>query len=209
MELQAVNDTLKRCLDDLEARIDPQEEDAILQAWRDFSEDRFHGDIFSPQRSRPNPPQVEWPHVSINTALGDFDADGAPAVRRRLEDAGRRGRRGAERALQLRLLHRAAALRRRGVRDGRRAGDAAHLAAAQRQGRHPPADRRGRARSAAPATAHASWRWDTVSRRSPGNTPRSASTSSSTTRTCRGRWISARWCGAARSSTPRWTSRRW
>ena len=68
-----MNDALKRCLDDLEARIDPQEEGAILQAWRDFSEDRFSGDIFSPQRSRSNPPQVEWPHVSINTALGDFD----------------------------------------------------------------------------------------------------------------------------------------
>lgn len=69
-----MNDTLKRCLDDLEARIDPQEEDAILQAWRDFSENRFHGDIFSPRRSRPNPPQVEWPRISINTALEDFDS---------------------------------------------------------------------------------------------------------------------------------------
>lgn len=72
-----MNDALKRCLDDLEARIDPQEEDAILQAWRDFSENRFRGDIFSPRRSRPDglnrPPAVEWPHVSINTALGDFD----------------------------------------------------------------------------------------------------------------------------------------
>lgn len=69
-----MNDTLKRCLDDLEARIDPQEEDAILQAWRDFSENRFRGDIFSPRRSRPNPPQVEWPAVSINAALEDFDS---------------------------------------------------------------------------------------------------------------------------------------
>ena len=69
-----MHDTLKRCLADLEERIDPQEEDAILQAWRDFSENRFHGDIFLPHRSRPNPPQVEWPHVSVNTALGDFDA---------------------------------------------------------------------------------------------------------------------------------------
>jgi len=69
--MHTVNDTLRRCLDDLEERIDPQEEDAILQAWRDFSENRFHGNrfggnrfggnrlgggIFSPQRSRPNPP---------------------------------------------------------------------------------------------------------------------------------------------------------
>ena len=66
-----MNDILKRCLDDLEARIDPQEEDAILQAWRDFSENRFRGDIFSPRRSQPNPPQVEWPHVSVNAALAD------------------------------------------------------------------------------------------------------------------------------------------
>jgi hypothetical protein len=28
----------------------------------------------SPQRSRPNPLAVEWPRVSINTALGDFDS---------------------------------------------------------------------------------------------------------------------------------------
>ena len=68
-----MNDTLRRCLDDLEARIDPQEEDAILQAWRDFSENRFHGGIFSPRRSRPNPSKVEWPRVSVNTALADFD----------------------------------------------------------------------------------------------------------------------------------------
>lgn len=68
-----MNDILKRCLDDLETRIDPQEENAILQAWRDFSENRFRGDIFSPRRNRPNPPAFEWPSVSINTALGDFD----------------------------------------------------------------------------------------------------------------------------------------
>ncbi len=69
-----MTDTLERCLDDLEARIDPAEEDAILQAWRDFSENRFRGDIFSPRRRRPNLPRVEWPHVSINAALADFDA---------------------------------------------------------------------------------------------------------------------------------------
>ncbi len=68
-----MNDTLKRCLDDLEARIDPQEEDALLSVWRNFSEDRFRGDIFSPRRSRLNSPQIEWPHVPINDALEDFD----------------------------------------------------------------------------------------------------------------------------------------
>lgn len=68
-----MNDALRRCLDDLEARIDPQEDDALLSAWRDFSYDRFRDGIFSPQRSRPNPPRVEWPKVSVNAALEDFD----------------------------------------------------------------------------------------------------------------------------------------
>jgi hypothetical protein len=68
-----MKDTLRRCLDDLEARIDPQEEDALLTAWRDFSEDRSRIAIFSPRRSKPNPPRVEWPKVSVNAALEDFD----------------------------------------------------------------------------------------------------------------------------------------
>jgi hypothetical protein len=67
------NDALKRCLDDLEARIDAEEEGRLLGEWRDFSEDRFQGAIFSPRRSRSRPPAVEWPNVSINAALDDFD----------------------------------------------------------------------------------------------------------------------------------------
>ena len=204
-----MNDTLKRCLDDLEARLDPQEEDAILQAWRDFSEDRFRGDIFSPRRSRPNPPKVEWPHVSINTALGDFDQMALQqfgGCSQTLADAGGavlnvRCNYGSSIAPLLfgvevfvmdeeletlptsRPLNDKAAIRRlidAGVPD---------LSTGYGAQRH------GDGRAATP--------------RSPGNTPRSASTSSSTTPTCRGRWTSARWCGAARSSTPRWTSRRW
>jgi hypothetical protein len=68
-----MNDALKRCLDDLEARIDPQEEAALLAAWRDFAEDRFRGAIFSPRRNRPAPPAVPWPQVSVNAALGDCE----------------------------------------------------------------------------------------------------------------------------------------
>jgi len=68
-----VNDLLRRCLDDLEARLDPQEEEALLAAWRDFTGDRFGGDIFSPRRRRPAPPAVAWPTVSVNAALEDFD----------------------------------------------------------------------------------------------------------------------------------------
>ena len=78
-----MNDTLKRCLDDLEQRIDPAQEDALLQQWVDFTANRFVGDsngdsnnggIFSPRRRHPAPSGFEWPSVHINTALEDFDA---------------------------------------------------------------------------------------------------------------------------------------
>lgn len=69
-----MNDTLRRCLDDLEARIDPQEETRLLAEWQAFSEDRLTEGVFSPRRMRPAPPQVEWPQVSVNAALADFDA---------------------------------------------------------------------------------------------------------------------------------------
>ena len=68
-----MNDTLRRCLDDLEARIDPQEEEHLLQEWADFSAGRFQGGIFSPRRSRLSPPLVEWSRVSVNAALQDYD----------------------------------------------------------------------------------------------------------------------------------------
>ena len=68
-----MNQTLRECLDDLEARIDPQQEDQILQEWIDFTESRFEDGIFSPQRDNPSPPGIEWPQVSINAGLEDFD----------------------------------------------------------------------------------------------------------------------------------------
>ncbi len=68
------SDALNKCLDDLEARIVPEEEERILKEWIDFSDGRFKADIFSPRRSRPAPPALEWPHVTVNAALDDFDA---------------------------------------------------------------------------------------------------------------------------------------
>jgi len=66
-----MNAVLRKCLDDLEARIDPQVEGQLWQAWIDFSEDHFHGDLFIPRRSASAPPQVDWPKVSINQGLED------------------------------------------------------------------------------------------------------------------------------------------
>ena len=68
-----MNDTLRRYLDDLELRIDPQVEEELLQQWIDFSEGRFEGKLFSPSRSKPSPPRMEWLQVSINAALEDYD----------------------------------------------------------------------------------------------------------------------------------------
>lgn len=69
-----MNQTLKEYLDDLEARIDPQQEDRLLQEWVDFTEGRFDGTIFSPRRLELSPPGLAWPKVSINAALEDCDA---------------------------------------------------------------------------------------------------------------------------------------
>jgi len=69
-----MNDTLKRCLDDLEERLDPVEENRLMQQWRGFLDGRFEGDIFSPRRTRRSAPRLDWPHVSVNAALEDFDA---------------------------------------------------------------------------------------------------------------------------------------
>jgi hypothetical protein len=66
--------TLRECLKDLEARIDPQQEDRLHQQWIDFSQGRFQGQVFSPTRPHPTPPSVEWPEVSVNAALADYEA---------------------------------------------------------------------------------------------------------------------------------------
>ncbi len=69
-----ISETLSKCLDDLEERIVPEEEERILTEWVDFSDGCSKGDVFSPRRRRPALSAVEWPHVTVNAALEDFDA---------------------------------------------------------------------------------------------------------------------------------------
>jgi hypothetical protein len=69
----AMNPTLERFLEDLEERIDPDEEESLYQSWLDFVENRIQGDFFLPQRKRSRPPGVEWPEVSVNSTLEDYD----------------------------------------------------------------------------------------------------------------------------------------
>jgi len=68
-----MNSTLERCLEDLEARIDPQEEDRLFQSWLDFIHGKCHTPIFHPKRAHPSKTKTDWPEVSINSTLGDFD----------------------------------------------------------------------------------------------------------------------------------------
>ena len=66
-------DQLTRCLDDLENRLVPEQEERILGEWRRFSDGDFDGDIFTPRRE-PSEPGFEWPKVRVNEALDDYQA---------------------------------------------------------------------------------------------------------------------------------------
>lgn len=60
-------------LEDLESRINPQVEDELLSKWKCFAQGQWSQGIFSPFRSREIPPSLEWPKISVNAALEDFD----------------------------------------------------------------------------------------------------------------------------------------
>ncbi|MBN1444731.1 MAG: hypothetical protein JW957_01325 [Candidatus Omnitrophica bacterium] len=64
---------IEKYLEDLESRIDPPVEDKLLDSWKSFWEGRTEDDIFIPCRERRNHPAVEWPEVSINSALNDYE----------------------------------------------------------------------------------------------------------------------------------------
>lgn len=65
---------LQPYLDDLESRINEQEEDALFEEWLAFTNGQFGGQLFSPRRNTPNPPSLAWPTPTVNEALDDFDA---------------------------------------------------------------------------------------------------------------------------------------
>jgi hypothetical protein len=73
VDTNAMSPALEACLEDLEARIDPAEEERLFQAWIDFTQDRFAGELFAPKRDRRSTPIVDWPTVSVNEAIRDYD----------------------------------------------------------------------------------------------------------------------------------------
>ena len=60
-------------LDDLESRIDDAGETAVREQWMRFINDEIKTGVFSPTRAYNAPAKIDWPSISVNTAIGDFD----------------------------------------------------------------------------------------------------------------------------------------
>lgn len=60
-------------LTDLENRIEPEIEEELTASWKQFLDGEVKTGTFSPKRSKPSIPKLEWPEVRINEALEDFD----------------------------------------------------------------------------------------------------------------------------------------
>ena len=64
---------LAECLNDLQNRIDEQQEHAHRQAWQRFLDGQITDQYFTPPARKPAPPKVSWPNIHINDALDDID----------------------------------------------------------------------------------------------------------------------------------------
>ncbi|MBA4386763.1 MAG: hypothetical protein C0404_02210 [Verrucomicrobia bacterium] len=62
---------IEKYLDDLESRIDPDVEEALISGWKDFSDGKFKGGFFVAQRTKKIPSRIKWPQVTVNEALDD------------------------------------------------------------------------------------------------------------------------------------------
>lgn len=61
-------------LEDVERRINEQQEEAIYQSWVDFADgNAARGETFQPPRRIPSESRLNWQHVYVNDALADED----------------------------------------------------------------------------------------------------------------------------------------
>lgn len=67
------SDELRRCLDDLESRIDPAAEERLLADHRTFLDGQWPEPLFAPRRAQTSAPGLAWPAIAVNDALDDFD----------------------------------------------------------------------------------------------------------------------------------------
>lgn len=66
-------ENLEKYLEDLESRIDDEIENDLMQQWKDFTDGKFQGNVFSPNRKKASKPKVEWPKIMVNDTLNDID----------------------------------------------------------------------------------------------------------------------------------------
>ena len=60
-------------LEDLEERIDADVEDDLYDQWSQFWNETCNYDFFVPKRKKRTPSQIEWPDVTVNEAIEDYD----------------------------------------------------------------------------------------------------------------------------------------
>jgi hypothetical protein len=64
---------IRKCLEDLEKRINPVAEDQLWGEWAAFCDGKFDGEVFSPKRSCSAPASFEWPAFSTNESLESYE----------------------------------------------------------------------------------------------------------------------------------------
>ncbi len=64
---------LTKYLEDIERRMDEDQETALYEAWRDFAMGKEKDGPFQPPARKPAPSNLEWKHVGVNDALQDED----------------------------------------------------------------------------------------------------------------------------------------
>jgi len=64
---------LTKYLDDLESRIDEAGEADLLEQWKHFADSEIESGIFYPQRRYTAPTKIEWPLITCNDAIADYD----------------------------------------------------------------------------------------------------------------------------------------
>ncbi len=60
-------------LEDIENRIDPDNEEGYLNSWEKFWQDDYIGEVFTPNRQKIMKPGVEIKNININDALNDME----------------------------------------------------------------------------------------------------------------------------------------
>jgi len=64
---------IEKYLEDLEQRINPEIENNLISQWIEFINGNFYGKYFHPKRDKKAKSKLDWPQISINEALNDYE----------------------------------------------------------------------------------------------------------------------------------------